>query len=71
MTNEEIEYAKKCMAKVAEKNFNRVKDKLLEDSEMPLMERKAMMSIAKNAAKLMAYSESMGEVAHEHYWAKI
>lgn len=71
MTNEEIEYAKKCMAKVAEKNFNRVKDKLLEDSEMPLMERKAMMSIAKNAAKLMAYSVSMGEVAHEHYWAKI
>jgi hypothetical protein len=59
------------MAKVAEKNFNRVKDKLLEDAEMPLMERKAMMSIAKNAAKLMAYSVSMGETAHEHYWAKI
>lgn len=71
MTREEMEHVKKCMAKVAEKNFNRVKDKLLEDAEMPLMERKAMMSIAKNSAKLMAYSVAMGEPAHEHYWAKI
>ena len=58
MTHEEIEHLKKCMAKVAEKNFNRVKDKLLEDTDMPIMERKAMMSIAKNAAKLMAYVEA-------------
>lgn len=71
MTHEEMEHVKKCMAKVAEKNFNRVKDKLLEDAEMPLMERKAMMSIAKNAAKLMAYAEAIGEPSHEHYWAKI
>lgn len=59
------------MAKVAEKNFCRVKDKLLEDSEMPLMERKAMMSIAKNAAKLMAYSVSMSKIAHEHRWTTV
>lgn len=71
MTHEDLEQASKCLAKIAEKNLNRVKDRLLEDMEMPLMERKAMMSIAKNAAQLMAYSVSMGEIASNHSWIKI
>lgn len=71
MTHEDLEQASKCLAKIAEKNLNRVKDRLLEDMEMPLMERKAMMSIAKNAAQLMAYSMSMTGTTHDHTWIKI
>ena len=71
MTHEDLEQASKCLAKIAEKNLNRVKDRLLEDMEMPLMERKAMMSIAKNAAQLMAYSVSMTSATHDHTWIKI
>ena len=59
------------MAKVAEKNFNRVKDKLLEDADMPIMERKAMMSIAKNAAKLMAYVEAFDEAESGYITTRI
>lgn len=56
---EEMRRAASEMAHIAEKNFNLVKDHLMKDVEMPLWERAKLMSIAKDAAKLMKYSTEM------------
>ena len=56
---EEFKQAYNDMERIAEKNFNLVKDRLLSEEKMSLMERSKMMEIAKNAAKIMKYAAEM------------
>ena len=56
---EEFKQAYNDMERIAEKNFNLVKDRLLSEEKMSLMERAKMMEIAKNAAKILKYAAEM------------